>query len=262
MPDGVTEGKTAVFVEPYDRHAGMGDHYHGESEWTVDQFKQMVSALDKNSVQLHVHAIGDGAVNMALNAFEEAAKVNGARDSRHTITHISSIQDSDIPRMAKLGVAASLQPFWFYKDQYFDLEKSMIGEARALAMYPTRTMWDKGVTITGGSDYGPTPDYRPLFGIETGVTRNSPYPGEQDTDMIRNSAQGLTVQEMLESFTKNVAYEMHRSDDLGSIKVGKKADLVVLDRDITKIASKDISETPVVYTIVDGKIVYEGKQEK
>ncbi|MET3291762.1 UNVERIFIED_CONTAM: putative amidohydrolase YtcJ [Brevibacillus sp. OAP136] len=259
--DGVTEGKTAYFVEPYDRHAGMGEHYHGEPIWQVDDFNRMVLALDKAGVQLHIHAIGDGAVNAAINAFENAGKTNGTHDLRHTITHVCSILDSDITRMAKLGVVASLQPFWFYKDQYFDLEKAMIGEKRALDMYPTRKMWDAGVVITGGSDFPPTPDYRPLNGIETGVTRNSPYPTEQDTDMVRNAAQGLKVQEMLQAFTKNVAFEMNRSD-LGAIKVGNKADLVVLGQDITKIAPKNISETPILYTIVDGKIVFEAKQQK
>lgn len=256
--DGVTEGKTALYVEHYSPNAGMGDHHHGDSIWKKDEMNKMVAALDKAGVQLHIHAIGDGAVNMAINSYESAAKANGKRDSRHTITHISAIQDNDITRMAKMGVVASLQPFWFYKDQYYELEKAMVGEERALAMYPTRKMWNAGVTIASSSDFPPTPDYRPLFGLETGVTRNSPYPGEQETDMVRNASQALTVLEMLQTFTKNVAYEMHRND-LGSIKVGNRADMVVLGQDITKGAPKNISETPVVYTISNGKVVYEGK---
>ncbi|WP_408006904.1 amidohydrolase [Pseudalkalibacillus sp. A8] len=257
--DGVTEGKTAVFLEPYTENAGMGEHYHGDANWKVEDFNKMVTSLDKDSVQLHIHAIGDGAVHASLNAFEKARKANGERDSRHTITHISAINDNDITRMAKMNVIASLQPFWFYKDQYYELEKAMIGEGRALDMYPARKMWDEGVTIASSSDYPPTPDYRPLNGIEIGVTRNSPYPDEQETNMIRNDAYALTVKEMLQSFTKNVAYQLFREDDLGSLKVGKKADMVVLDLDIINSDPKDISETKVVYTIVGGKIVYEGK---
>jgi len=257
--DGVTEGKTALFVEPYTKNAGMGDHHHGDANWELDDFNKMVSQLDKEGIQVHIHAIGDGAVKMSLDAFELAKKDNGERDSRHTITHISAIQDSDIPRMADLNVVAALQPFWFYKDQYYELEKAMIGEKRALAMYPTRKMWDEGITIASASDYPPTPDYRPLNAIETGVTRNSPYLEEQDSDMIRNADQALTIEEMLQSYTKNVAYQIFRDDDLGSLKIGKKADMVVLDEDITKVEPKDISETPVAYTIVDGKVVYKGK---
>ncbi|MFJ5752043.1 amidohydrolase [Peribacillus frigoritolerans] len=256
--DGVTEGKTALFVDPYTKNAGMGHNHHGEANWEAKEFNHMVSALDKEDIQVHFHAIGDGAVKMSLNSIEKAIKANGKRDSRHTITHISSIQDSDITRMAEMEVIASMQPFWFYKDQYYELEKSMIGEKRALAMYPTRKMWDSGVTIASSSDYSPTPDYRPLNAIETGVTRNSPYPKEQDSDLVRNSSQALTVEEMVHSFTKNVAYQIFRND-LGSLKVGNKADFVVLEKNITKIDPKDISETPVVYTIVDGKIVYKGK---
>lgn len=257
--DGVTEGKTALFVEPYTKNAGMGAHHHGDANWEEDTFNKMVSKLDDENIQVHIHAIGDGAVKMGLDAYEIAKKENGEHDSRHTITHISAIQDSDISRMAKSDVIASLQPFWFYKDQYYELEKAMIGEERALAMYPVREMWDAGVTISSSSDYPPTPDYRPLNAIETGVTRNSPYPEEQNSDMVRNIDQALTVKEMLQSYTKNVAYQIFRENDLGSLKIGKKADMVVLGEDLTKIEPKNISETSIVYTIVDGKIVYKGE---
>lgn len=257
--DGVTEASTALYLEPYGAGAGKGHNHSGDTEWEVDEFNKMVATLDKAGVQVYTHAIGDAAVKMTLDAYEGAANVNGERDSRHTITHISSIDESDIPRMAELKVLADLQPFWFYKDQYFDTEAAMLGEERALAMYPARKMWDEGVTIASGSDYPPTPDYRPLNGIEIGVTRNSPYPEEQEKDMVRNANFALTVKEMLQSFTKNVAYQMFREDDLGSLKVGKKADMVVLGKDIIKIDPKDISETLIAYTIVDGKVVYKGK---
>ncbi|MGA5688177.1 amidohydrolase [Cytobacillus pseudoceanisediminis] len=257
--DGVTEGKTALFVEPYTKNAGMGSHHHGDANWKEDTFNKMVSKLDKEDIQVHIHAIGDGAVKMGLDALELAKKENEEHKSRHTITHISAIQDSDISRMANLDVIASLQPFWFYKDQYYDLEKAMIGEERALAMYPAREMWDAGVTISSSSDYPPTPDYRPLNAIETGATRNSPYPEEQDTDLVRNIDQALTVKEMLQSYTKNVAYQIYRENDLGSLKAGKKADMVVLGEDLTNIEPKNISETSIVYTIVDGKIVFKGE---
>ncbi|MCS0673563.1 amidohydrolase [Cytobacillus firmus] len=257
--DGVTEGKTALFVEPYTKNAGMGSHHHGDANWKEDTFNKMVSKLDKEDIQVHIHAIGDGAVKMGLDALELAKKENEEHKSRHTITHISAIQDSDISRMANLDVIASLQPFWFYKDQYYDLEKAMIGEERALAMYPAREMWDAGVTISSSSDYPPTPDYRPLNAIETGATRNSPYPEEQDTDLVRNLDQALTVKEMLQSYTKNVAYQIYRENDLGSLKAGKKADMVVLGEDLTNIEPKNISETSIVYTIVDGKIVFKGE---
>lgn len=109
---------------------------------------------------------------MSLDAFEHAAQENGVQGTRHTINNISAIQDSAITGMAKMNVIASVQPFCFYKDQYYELEKA------------TRKMWDEGITIASSSDYPPTPDYRPLNAIETGVTRNSPYPKEQDTDIF------------------------------------------------------------------------------
>lgn len=254
--DGVTEGATAVMLEPYLPSAGRGDNWTATSDWPKDEFNKLVSDLDKNGYQVHVHAIGDGAVRDTLDAYEAAIGENGERDARHTMVHVCAIADEDITRTAELNIISSLQFLWMYRDPLCELEIAFVGEDRAMAFYPAKNMVEAGCFITGGSDGAVTP-YVPLWEIETGVTRNSPFKGEEDTDMYRWAEQGLTPYQMLEIYTKNVAYQNFMDDLIGTIEVGKLADLVVLSDNILKIDPKEISDTEVVYTISDGKIVYE-----
>ncbi|MDR0500626.1 MAG: amidohydrolase [Coriobacteriales bacterium] len=255
--DGVTESGTAVMTEPYLPEAGMGDDWHGDAVWATEDFNTMVQRLDKEGMQVHVHAIGDGAVQLTLDAYANALDNNGERDSRHTMTHVCAILPEDINRVSDLDVISALQFLWMYADPLYELEAAFIGTERALAMYPTKTMINSGCIITGASDAPVTP-FVPLNEIEVGVTRNSPFVDEEDTDMFRAPDQALSVYQMLEAFTKNVAYQNFMEDEVGTIEVGKKADICVLDKNILKIDPKQISETKIVYTLSNGRIVYEG----
>lgn len=255
--DGVTERGTAVFLEPYLESTGLGDHWCGEPIWSQEDFTRLVHDFDAEGVQVHVHAMGDGAVHGTLDAFEEARATNGERDARHTITHVCSITDEDIQRMADLDVVANLQFLMMYHDDLMDLERAYVGDERAMAMYRTKHMAEAGICISGSSD-APVIPFVPLDAIEAGVTRNSPYPEEEDTDMTRWPEQGLTAYQLLEAYTKNDAYQNFMDDIIGTVEVGKFADLVVLDTNILEVDPKEISSAKVVYTISDGRIVYEG----
>lgn len=255
--DEVTESGTAVMQQPYLESAGLGEHWCGTPVWPQEDFARLVHDFDAEGVQVHVHAIGDGAVRGTLDAYEEARAANGERDARHTMTHVCAITDEDIQRMADLNVVGALQFLWMYGDALCDLERAYIGDERALAMYPVKKMRDAGIAITGASDAPVTP-FVVLDEIEVGITRNSPYPEEEDTDMTRWPEQGLTAYQLLEAYTKNVAYQNFMDDIIGTVEVGKFADLVVLDTNILEVDAKAISDTRVVYTISDGRIVYEG----
>lgn len=255
--DGVTESATAVMMDAYLPEAGMGDDWYGEPVWPIEDFNAMVYALDAAGYQIHVHTIGDGAVNFTLNAFEEARNLNGERDSRHTMTHVCAIQNTDIPRVAELGVVSALQFLWMYADPLYDLEAAFIGDERALDMYPTKMMWESGCVISGASD-NPVTFYNPLEEIQVGVTRNSPYSGEEDTDMFRAPEEALSTYQMIEAYTKNVAYENFMEDVVGTVEIGKKADLVVLGTNLLEVKPTEIADSPVVYTISNGRIVYKG----
>ncbi len=255
--DGVTERGTAVFLEPYLESTGLGDHWCGEPIWSQEDFTRLVHDFDAEGVQVHVHAMGDGAGHGTLDAFEEARAPNGERDARHTITHVCAITDEDIQRMADLDVVANLQFLMMYHDDLMDLERAYVGDERAMAMYRTKHMAEAGICISGSSD-APVIPFVPLDAIEAGVTRNSPYPEEEDTDMTRWPEQGLTAYQLLEAYTKNDAYQNFMDDIIGTVEVGKFADLVVLDTNILEVDPKEISSAKVVYTISDGRIVYEG----
>lgn len=255
--DGVTERGTAVFLEPYQESTGLGDHWCGEPIWSQEDFTRLVHDFDAEGVQVHVHAMGDGAVHGTLDAFEEARATNGKRDARHTITHVCAITDEDIQRMADLDVVANLQFLMMYHDDLMDLERAYIGDKRAMALYPTKHLAEAGICISGSSD-APVIPFAPLDAIEVGVTRNSPYPEEEDTDMTRWPEQGLTAYQLLEAYTKNDAYQNFMDDIIGTVEVGKFADLVVLDTNILEADAKAISDTRVIYTISDGRIVYKG----
>ena len=255
--DGVTERGTAVFLEPYLESTGLGDHWCGEPIWSQEDFTRLVHDFDAEGVQVHVHAMGDGAVHGTLDAFEEARATNGERDARHTITHVCAITDEDIQRMADLDVVANLQFLMMYHDDLMDLERAYVGDERAMAMYRTKHMAEAGICISGSSD-APVIPFVPLDAIEAGVTRNSPYPEEEDTDMTRWPEQGLTAYQLLEAYTKNDAYQNFMDDIIGTVEVGKFADLVVLGTNILEADAKAISDARVIYTISDGRIVYEG----
>lgn len=252
--DGVTEGATAVMLEPYLPAAGKGESHTATSDWSIDEFNRVISDLDKEGYQVHVHAIGDGAVRTTLDAYEGVSRPRDD-DRRHSMVHVSAITPEDIKRAAELNVVCNLQFLWMYNDSLCKLETAFVGEERALSMYPAKNMLEAGCIISGGSD-GAVTAYDPLLEIEVGITRNSPFTEEQDDDHYRWLEQGLTAYQMLEIYTKNVAYENFMEDVVGTLEVGKKADLVVLDQNILEIDPKKISDSAVLYTVSDGNIVY------
>ena len=258
--DGVPEGKSALLLEPYEPEAGEAPDFKGDAYSDPENLKEFTALLNGAGYQVQIHAMGDGAVRYALDAFEYSRKVNGDNDYRNMIAHVTLIAESDIQRMADLKVIGTMQPLWWYYDPNFSpLEEKMFGTERFKREYHIRDMMDAGVKITGSMDYPVQPDYRPLSGIEVGVTQSSPYPGEKDDPKYtRNPQQGVTAKEMLECYTVNGAHEMKMEDIIGSIKVGKKADMVVMEQNLLTCDPKTIAQTKICYTIMDGNIVYKG----
>ncbi len=130
--DGVLEGGTAYLEEPYLHMPGS----RGILNWTPEKYNQMCIALDKAGFQIHVHSIGDAATRITLDGFAEACRLNGVRDSRHSITHIQLVNPVDIERFAELGVIAVPQPYWFVMDANYDQALNYIGPERAARQYP------------------------------------------------------------------------------------------------------------------------------
>lgn len=252
MVDGVFEGETGAVLEPY---AGS-DHYLGELNHDIDDLGRRAQRYYDMGLQLHFHTMGDRAARVALDALENARE-NGpeaGRKLRHSLSHLGLIHPDDMPRFAELNAAPSFTTVWGYADEWTtNLEIPTLGRERVAKLYPLRSVDAAGAVIVGGSDwnYGALD---PLLSIETGVTRSDPY-GPSELEQYTAEAVGLDV--MIAAYTINGAWLVHKDQELGSIEAGKRADIVVYDRNLFEIEADEISEAIVEMTIFDGRVVYD-----
>jgi predicted amidohydrolase YtcJ len=252
--DGVVESHTAAFLEPYSDDPST----KGSLFWTPEKYRSAIAQLDKLGFQLYTHAIGDYAVRTALDTYEIAERQNHTKDHRNRIEHIETITPADIPRFAKLGVIASMQPLHSYPDEdILDVWARNIGPDRASRAWVWKSIALTGGHYTFGSDW-PVVTLNPWEGIQTAVTRQTSDgkpPGGFGPD------QKLTVAQAVEGYTIDAAYAGHLEKFEGSLEPGKVADVIMLDRNIFEVDPHTINQTKVVLTIVGGKIVYEADSQ-
>lgn len=249
MQDGVMENYTAAMLDPYLVESGMKGIPMVEPEF----LKDVVTALDKLDFQVHFHAIGDAAIRHSLDAIEVAQGKNGERDLRHHISHLQVIDPDDIPRFNKLDVVANFQPLWAYNDDYIvDLTIPFIGMDRTKWLYPIKSVLDAGGKIAFGSDWAVS-TANPFPQIETAITR---VDADNHNTEVLNPEQRITLEQSIEAFTINAAFVNHQDDSTGSIEVGKLADLIVVDQNLFDIEAEAISDTKVLLTLFEGKVVY------
>jgi hypothetical protein len=248
--DGVLEGETAALLDPY---LGMGGH-RGELNLDPAGLSAAVERFDAMGLQVHMHAIGDRAVRAGLDAVEYARRRNGARDGRHHIAHLQLVAPEDLPRFAELGVAANFQALWAYPDTWIlELNLPVVGRERVERMYPIGSARRAGARLVGGSDWSVS-SVNPLLAIETAVRRQDAagkVPG------VLNPAERVDLASMLDAYTIHGAWLMHQEREAGSIEVGKRADLVVLARDLFRTPPEEIGEVEVLMTAIDGEVVFE-----
>ncbi len=262
--DGVMEypAQTAAMLKPYNVNSGSADKpvwRPGTSRGpdpACSNARQGFIELDKAGWQIHVHAIGDRATREALDNFQAARDANGARDLRHTITHLEAIDVADIARFPRLGVIASMSLHWARRDAYtVDNTAGYIDDALYHRLFPAAELWRAGAIIAGGSDY-PVDPLLPMVQIETALD----HTGEAIPGVFPGALSPQeTVDDLLaviKMHTINSAYQLHMERDTGSIEVGKYADLVVLDQNLFEVPTERISETTVVQTILGGRVVY------
>ncbi len=247
--DGVIETGTAALLEPY---LNRGES-RGELNFEPDRLAKLVTRLDREGFQVHIHAIGDRAIRVSLDAHEAAQRANGVRDARHHIAHLELIEPEDIPRFRDLGVIANFQPLWAFADPYVrDLTLVPLGPKRSRWIYPIASVLKTGATMAAGSDW-PVTSLNPLEAIQVAVTRRGPTEPEGPAFIPEEK---IDLPAVLAAYTINGAYLNHEEKETGSIEVGKAADLIVLDRDLFKIPPEKIHEAKVVLTLLDGKEVF------
>jgi predicted amidohydrolase YtcJ len=243
--DGSLGSHTAAMFAPFaDTQKDSGFLVNTEADlyrWT--------SEGDKVGLQMIVHAIGDRAIHTQLDIFERVAKENGARDRRFRIEHAQHIAPVDIPRFGSLGVIPSMQPYHAIDDGRW--AEKIIGHERAKTTYAFRSLLDAGARLAFGSDWFVAPP-TPLEGIYAAVTRRTlddRNPGGWIPE------QKITVEEALRAYTIDAAYGSFDEGIKGSLERGKLADIVILDRDLTKIPPETIRDARVLFTIVGGRVV-------
>lgn len=249
--DGAQGARTAWMLEPY-----HGEDHCGMPLTPMDEIAEAVRRADQAGLAVAVHAIGDRANRELLSILEQIQREH-RHDAYpvpghvpHRIEHVQNIQPHDVARLARLGVVASVQPLHVTDDMA--MIEQTVGR-RARFAYPFRELWDAGVVLALGSDC-PVADPNPLWGIHAAVTRqrrDGTPPGGW------YPAQRLTVAEAVWGFTMGPALATGRQNELGSITPGKRADLVVLDRDIFAVDPIEIAQAHVVMTVLDGDVVYQ-----
>jgi hypothetical protein len=245
--DGTVDAKTAYMLDPY---VGGGN---GTPMLSQQDLNRAVAAFDRAGIQVEIHAIGDGAIRMSLDAYENAAKVNGPRDRRHRVEHVEVPSKGDVPRFRELGVIASTQPIGATPDVVtMENYAPLLGPERSSRAYDPRQFDDAGAIQAFGSDY-PVYSMDPLAGIYAVVPRQTPG-GQPAGGWYPENR--ITVEAALRHYTRDAAYASFDEQRKGTIAPGKFADFAVLSRDILAIPALQLLETKVLLTVMGGRETY------
>ena len=246
--DGILSLGTSALIRDYTSTVVEALEYpKGFEYFESSVLNHYATEFDKAGFQLHFHVTGDRAAKLALNAIESAAIANQSTDRRHRLTHAYLIDPIDQNRFEQLGVIVDFQlnPSSLDNHYYRPYIKKIIGPERAENLIPVRTMIDAGATTILSSDFDAGP-LSALGTIERALTRND-----------NRSQRVATIDKAIEMVTIDVAYALHNEHNTGSIEVGKQADLIVLDKDITKLPKEKISGAKIESTIIGGRVVYD-----
>ncbi|QCI63409.1 amidohydrolase [Phreatobacter stygius] len=253
--DGVPSLRTAAMIDPY-APAGAGEAApeRGETLLCLDELTAGIAAFDRRGMSVKVHAIGDRAIQMMLDAVERVRRLSGTRGTAHQLSHGNYIRAEDIARLSRLNVIADLNPpLWFPSATNLVHERA-VGPARFARAWPIRDIVRSGALAATGTDWpavAEEPDpWVSLSGIVTRRDASGRHPGACGPD------QALDLKAALPLYTRNPARAMGLGAETGMLAPGHSADLVVLDRDLFAIPGEEIAATRVLATLFEGRVVH------
>ncbi|WP_170921215.1 amidohydrolase [Enhydrobacter aerosaccus] len=253
--DGTESHYTAALLEPYADWPSA----RGGLVINASLLRDTVMRADAEGFDVVIKTTGDRAVRIALDAIEAAARANGRRGRRHALTHLGLIADEDLPRFAQLDVIAQFCAQSAVPDAHWQkITLARLGPERAGNGYRLASLLRDGTTVAFGTDWPMAPhgvSFRPLDAIEVAVTRRQI--GQPQETALSPADEALTLEQAVIANTLGAARLLRLDDQVGSIAVGKRADLVVLDRDIFKMAPHQIHEAKVLMTLMNGAVRYE-----
>jgi predicted amidohydrolase YtcJ len=251
--DGVVENRTAAMLDPYLDGDGRPTSDYGLDQYPPGALERGVRLCDAAGFGVHIHTIGDRAVRESLDAIEAAIRAHGRRDARHQLAHVQFAHPDDLPRFGALGVIANVTPLWARLEAYVtELTIPFVSARASAGMYPFASILRAGGALAFGSDWSvSTPD--PLRQLATAVARVDP---DSDVTEPLLPNERLDLEAAIAAQTIGAAHACAIDHETGSIEVGKLADLVVLDRDLHRLAPAEYIEARVLATLVEGAVMY------
>ena len=234
--------------------------YRGVRFIEDDKLVPIVQTTVEEKLQFTAHSVGDGAVHALLDAYEKVNEQTPIRQTRPCLTHSNFMSAEAVEQMVELGVVADIQPAWLYLDTR--TLQAQFGYDRLRYFQPLATIFRQGAIAGGGSDHmqkigslRSINPYNPFLGMQTAITREARW-----YDGRLHPEESLTRKQALQFYTRNNAYLIFQEDNLGSLEMGKLADMAILDRDLLTCDEHDIVKTQVLATYLGGKLIYERKE--
>ena len=251
--DGTVEGGTGLTLEPYpDGHPGIAN-------WEEDEVTDITGKANAQGFTMHIHTMGDGAVHRCVNAF--VAK--GTKEARNTLVHVRNMPQEDFRRVADNDIVVVSGMLWHVlPDEMWEPIKAFAPASVAWKSYPMKSYFDNGIVMTSHCDFPATSGspYDPFGIMEIAVTGSCPFPGEPDRFTRPWWPEELITREQaLQALTVNGAWQMHCEKERGSIKVGKYADFLLVDKDVLECPVRDIHNAKVISTWFEGEKVYQAE---